>query len=124
MPIINFIVGIGAHCSCQSQFQRDSIYPSTLLPNLSHPSLHVVWLDWQTGGECTVSLGSDQDVVFYAYADTSVFCGYRQIVDLEVQPRFHGQHHAGLELTVLIVLRAGLRAVMHVEPQHVADIMQ
>ena len=46
--------------------------------------------------------------------------GHREVVGLEVEARLDREHHARLELAVLVDLAAGLRAVVHVEAEHVA----
>ena len=65
-----------------------------------------------------------QHVVLDAHADAAVARRHGEIVHLEVEPRLDGEDHPRLELAELVGLGPGLGAVVHVEAQHVADVVE
>ena len=69
--------------------------PTTDSRAAGHPLLDLARSAREGGGEVLVAVGGDQDVVLDPHADAAVLLGDRQVVELEVQARLDGQHHAG-----------------------------
>ena len=72
------------------------------------------------GRQVLVAVRGHEHVVLDAHADAAELLRHGEVVGLEVQARLDREDHAGLDDAVDVELLAGLRAVVHVEPEVVA----
>ena len=84
-----------------------------------HPRLQLVGLPGQGDGEVLVAVLGHQDVVLDPYTDAAVLLGNGQVVGLEVDARFDGEHHAGFQGAVHVPPGRCLGAVVDVQAEHV-----
>src|SRR5215813_5306304 len=66
----------------------------------------------------------DVDVVLDAYADAAQFLRYQLVFGLEVEAGLDGEHVVLGDRAAPVGLLAGLRAVVYVEAEHVAEAVQ
>src|SRR5580692_9784976 len=97
---------------------------SAPLPEVLHPGFHFPRFPRQAGGEDAVPFWGHNNVVLDAHADAPVLGRYCQIVRLEIKPRLDGENHPRLQFAVLVVLGPRLGAVMDIQPEHMADIVE
>ena len=95
----------------------------SLFPDAGHPGLNVVGRTRESSGEVLRAVLCHQDVVFDANPNAAIFFGHREIVGLEIQPRFNREDVAFLQCTEVRFV-PGVRAVVHVDTQHVGDPVQ
>jgi hypothetical protein len=93
-------------------------------PHRRDPHLDLVGAARDRSGEVLVAIGRHDHVVLDAHADAAVLGRHGEVVHLEVEPGLDREHHPGAQLAVRVGLFARLRAVVDVEAEHVADVVE
>ena len=100
-----------------------SVMP-TLGPQLGDPAFDGRRFRGQDRREILGARRRNGEVVFDPDADPAEALGHGPVVGLKVQPGFDRQHHPLAQRAVSVFAGASARAVVHVDPEHVADVVQ